>query len=698
LRRDLNPTRDESDFNVLPKENAIMNKMKLNNKLMVMALSMVIFVMGISTIAVSIVITVQNRHASNDLLKKSFTIITDDISELTQKLAADSRQMATIDDMSNNIKYITESNKEFEDLIVRDVYSRVVKNIYNLGRMGKVWKMAFYDLAGDLIAFTIIEDEGTVLGYAHRFPQLAFTLASLRPGETLQADSWEKADQPPAVIAPTFDKDIPQHETIGFEQVDNFLCLVSYVPIMGPVYNEKTEQLETRQIACLTAAKRLDQAVVSRMSRLTGMNINIFLKDGLSIGDIDAYTTVQTGPIEQARENWSLERQKVVLNDIALQNDAYYQGVLPLYGDSGYVGAIAALYSKDGLRTNTLLILVSLACIGMIVPITFLFSNLLTKPINRIIKALNSGAEQVASASAQVSSSSQSLAEGASEQASSLEETSSSLEEMASMTRQNADNAQQADRLSKESLENLRHANASMKSLIQSMQETSTASGNVAKIIKTIDEIAFQTNLLALNAAVEAARAGEAGAGFAVVADEVRNLAQRSAEASGNTQELIEDIIQKIGSESNLVQETHNLYGAAAESAQKVTELVEEISAANNQQASGIEQVSKTVVEMDKVTQQTAANAEESASASDQMTAQAEQMKALVGELVALVGGSKARAEDRRHGEGRGEQRGGPKPPALLHKSVAAPAKGTGVAHLKPHDVIPMDEGKLMDF
>jgi methyl-accepting chemotaxis protein len=349
-------------------------------------------------------------------------------------------------------------------------------------------------------------------------------------------------------------------------------------------------------------------------------------------------------------------------------------------------GMDAKANKMDSLSEKTVSFLWISVIIGVLLAsfLGFFISLSITRPLNRAIEELNEGADQVASASGQVSSASQSLAEGTSEQASSLEETSSSLEEMSSMTRQNADNAQQVGHLSNESLDNLKNANDSMKSLIQSMEETSTASGNVAKIIKTIDEIAFQTNLLALNAAVEAARAGEAGAGFSVVADEVRNLALRSAGASGNTQELVENIIQKIEAGSGLVKETDDRYRKVFLSVEKVTELVREISAASNEQAQGIDQVNKAVAEMDKITQQNASNAEESASASEEMNAQAEQMKGVVGELVALVEGSAKGIESREYAVGTKEISIG------RGKAVAAPVKKAGENEAKPDEVIPM--------
>lgn len=275
------------------------------------------------------------------------------------------------------------------------------------------------------------------------------------------------------------------------------------------------------------------------------------------------------------------------------------------------------------------------------ITLTAIFARRLSRPIIRIVEGLNEGADQVSAASGQVSSSSRQLAEGASEQAASIEETSSSLEEMSSMTKQNADNAKQANQLMSVTKETVSRAGQSMGMLATSMSEISRASEDTSKIIKTIDEIAFQTNLLALNAAVEAARAGESGAGFAVVADEVRNLALRAAEAAKNTANLIEGTVKKVKEGSELVVKTEQEFREVATSVGRSSELVGEISAASVEQSQGIEQVNKAVAEMDKVVQQNAANAEESASASEEMNAQAHQVKEYVGELKSLVDGSK---------------------------------------------------------
>ena len=296
--------------------------------------------------------------------------------------------------------------------------------------------------------------------------------------------------------------------------------------------------------------------------------------------------------------------------------------------------------------------------------ISFVIIRGTNSALNRVTSVLNSSSEQVAAASGQVASASQSLAEGASESASSLEETSASLEEMSSMTKQNADNARQASTLANtasQAAEQCREAtqrmsgeiNVKIASMSEAIQEIKSSTSKTAKIIKTIDEIAFQTNLLALNAAVEAARAGEAGKGFAVVAEEVRNLAMRSAEAAKNTSALIEesqknadrgvevtaDVAQSLKRAVEV--EITKGFQNTTEAANKVKQLIAEVAAASEEQAKGIEQVNAAVTQMDKVTQGNAASAEESASASEELSAQAREMSEMVSELSALVGSAK---------------------------------------------------------
>ena len=164
---------------------------------------------------------------------------------------------------------------------------------------------------------------------------------------------------------------------------------------------------------------------------------------------------------------------------------------------------------------------------------------------------------------------------------------------------------------------------ADMTAMTAAMNEIKTSADDIAKIIKTIDEIAFQTNILALNAAVEAARAGEAGAGFAVVADEVRNLAQRSAHAAKETAGKIEGAITKTAQGVTISNKVAISLEEIATRSREVDELVVEIATASTEQNQGIGQVTQAVAQMDQVTQKNAASAEESASAAEELNAQA---------------------------------------------------------------------------
>ena len=256
--------------------------------------------------------------------------------------------------------------------------------------------------------------------------------------------------------------------------------------------------------------------------------------------------------------------------------------------------------------------------------------NMAAENLDQALAAVANTSEQVASASGQIGTGSEALASRASQQAAALEEVSASLNELANVTRQTATNAEEVRELAGLARGSAEKGATSMVRLSEAIGRIKSSSDATAKIVKTIDELAFQTNLLALNAAVEAARAGDAGKGFAVVAEEVRNLAIRSADAARNTSNLIEESVQNADGGVRINTEVTQQLTEINDRVGKVGEVIAAIAVAATQQRLGVEQINGAIDRMNTTTQEVAANSEESASAAVEMSSQADQLAELV--------------------------------------------------------------------
>jgi methyl-accepting chemotaxis protein len=296
----------------------------------------------------------------------------------------------------------------------------------------------------------------------------------------------------------------------------------------------------------------------------------------------------------------------------------------------------SARAQSDAMRTTLMWMLPT----GLMIGLGFYWygRKSIVVPLQRMIRAVHDSSLETTDASRQIASTAETLAASATEQAASLAEITRSLADVTEEIKSTAEGSQKAKELAGETVAAAIRGTEHMALMGRAMGDIRTATQEVSKIVKTINQVAFQTNILALNAAVEAARAGESGAGFAVVAEEVRSLATRSAGAADETSALVGEAMERTVSGTKICDDVAVRLKQIEDCGEPLNVAMQRIASATDGQRVSVERLTSSVGEMNQVTQGVASSAEESAAAAVELNAQSESLRDAINDLTVMVG------------------------------------------------------------
>lgn len=263
----------------------------------------------------------------------------------------------------------------------------------------------------------------------------------------------------------------------------------------------------------------------------------------------------------------------------------------------------------------------------------------MNKDLNALVNRIQKSGNQITSSADQITASGRNLEATVSEQVASTNEVSATAHQIAATSRQLVTTMEQVVAMAEQttvaagnSQDNLNHIDAVMRQLLAATQVISSKleimdkrANNISRVVTTITVVADQTNLLSLNAALEAERAGEYGAGFAVVAREIRRLADQTAVATLEIEQMIKEMQSAVStgvtemdkftkSVVHSVEEVGRISEQVAQVIQQVQGLTprfEQVSQSVDEQSQGAQQISEAMEHLSQASQQTAGSLRE---------------------------------------------------------------------------------------
>lgn len=261
----------------------------------------------------------------------------------------------------------------------------------------------------------------------------------------------------------------------------------------------------------------------------------------------------------------------------------------------------------------------------------------IAEAMNTAMASLSGAFSDIQGETSQLKSASRQMADGVAdlkrrsqEQAKTIETSSNVANDLSSTLKKNSEQLHKCESFISDVGNQSKRSHQIAADAVDQIESVETTSAEMAKIVNTIEDIAFQTNLLALNASVEAARAGEAGKGFAVVASEVRTLAERTSEASKQIGGLITENSESVKNGSDKVRMTGEAIEKIEGAMQNVLELIGFVSKAGEDQTSGISNLVQAMSNLDHSAKQNASLAQTNDEVMDTLSSSEEKLSQTV--------------------------------------------------------------------
>jgi methyl-accepting chemotaxis protein WspA len=468
---------------------------------------------------------------------------------------------------------------------------------------------------------------------------------------------------------------------VRLEAIQSQASALAQVSLPGVVLMGQIATLSEREVAAVLAhikaeddqlVQKVDQELQENHEKLTALftayDVTVLGAQGDErFQKLKAAFSAYLTPLEEVLKLSRAQKDKeaYVLYDQQLQPmlGKLLEGISGILADDKRAAETSVKKLNDAAMKAKSVLVVGIA-IGFILATLICYS--VVRSINRLMVQVQRSALQVASSVTEISATAKEHQATSAETASATSEIGATSKEIAATAKmllktimEVTDGAEQTASLAGTGQSGLARMEATMRHVMEAgaainakLAVLNEKASNINQVVTTITKVADQTNLLSLNAAIEAEKAGEHGRGFAVVATEIRRLADQTAVASYDIEQLVKEMqsavsagvmgMDKFSEEVRQgVQEVEQVSEQLAQIIRQVQALTPQFETVNEgmqMQSTGAQQISEALMQLIEAAQQTVDSLHQSGIVIDQLNSTANDLRA----SVSLLGASAA--------------------------------------------------------